>query len=132
MLDRKSVRENSSMRRAWTFLAAIAVAVVAADVAELRADERPLIDRRSCQEDPSSHTLELDGSARGDALYRFVYSTLLGFGAARARAGFPHVDPAPACTVGWKDPVAAVKIGPRVFRITFVGARVDSVADNSD
>jgi hypothetical protein len=105
--------------------------VVAADVAELRYHERALIDRRSCQEEPSSHTLELDGSQRGDALYRFVYSTLLGFGAAKARAGFPHVEAAPACTVGWKDPVAAIKIGPRVFRITFVGARVDSVADET-
>jgi hypothetical protein len=115
------------MRRAWTLLVAIAVAVVALDVAELHSHERPLIDRRSCLEEPSSHTLELDGSQRGDALYRFVYSTLLGFDAAKARAGFPHVDPAPACTVGWKDPVAAIKIGPRVFLITFAGARVDSV-----
>jgi hypothetical protein len=122
----------SDMRRAWTLLVAIAVAVVALDVAELRGRERPLIDRRSCQEEPSPHTLELDGSRRGDALYRFVYSTLLGFNAANARAGFPHVDPAPACTVGWKDPVAAIKIGPRVFLITFAGGRVDSVTDESD
>jgi hypothetical protein len=120
------------MTRVWTFLAAVAVAVVAVDVVELRSRERPLIDRQSCLEEPSSHTLELDGSQRGDALYRFVYSTLLGFNAAKARAGFPHVDPAPACTVGWKDPVAAIKIGPRVFLITFAGARVDSVTDSSD
>ena len=121
------------MARAWAFLAAIAVAVVAVDVAELRSHERPLIDRRSCQEEPSSHTLELDGSQRGDALYRFVYSTLLGFG------GYQSFEPAsrmsrsaPACTVGWKDPVAAIKIGPRVFLVTFAGARVVSVTDNSD
>jgi hypothetical protein len=119
------------MRRAWAFLAAIAIAVVALDAAELRGNERPLIDRQSCQEEPSSHTLELDGSQRGDALYRFVYSTLLGFGAAKPRAGFPHVDAAPACTVGWKEPVAAIKIGPHVFLITFAGARVDSVTDNT-
>jgi hypothetical protein len=119
------------VRRAWAFLAAIAVAVVAVDSAELSRHERPLIDRQSCLEEPSSHTLELDGSQRGDALYRFVYSTLLGFGAAKARAGFPHVDAAPACTVGWKDPVAAIKIGPHVFLITFAGARVDSVADTT-
>jgi hypothetical protein len=118
------------MRRAWTLLVAIAVAVVALDVAELRGRERPLIDRRSCQEEPSSYTLALDGSQRGDVLYRFVYSTLLGLGRSRPRAGFPHVDAAPACTVGWKDPVAAIKIGPHVFVITFVGARVDSVTDN--
>jgi hypothetical protein len=119
------------MRRAWAFLAAIAVAVVAVDAAELRAHERPLIDRQSCQEEPSAHTLELDGSRRGDVLYRFVYSTLLGYGAAKARSGFPRVDAAPACTIGWKDPVAAIRIGPHVFRITFVGARVDSVTDST-
>ena len=119
----------SDVRRAWALLVGIAVAVVAVDAAELRRHERPLIDRRSCLEEPSSHTLELDGSRRGDALYRFVYSTLLGFGS--GRAGFPHVDAAPACTVGWKDPVAAIKIGARVFLITFAGARVDSVTDNT-
>jgi hypothetical protein len=115
----------TEVRRAWALLVAIAVAVAASDVAELRGHERPLIDRRSCQEEPSSYTLALDGSLRGDALYRFVYSTLLGFG--RSRAGFPHVEPAPACTVGWKDPVAAIRIGPHVFLVTFAGARVDSV-----
>jgi hypothetical protein len=119
------------MRRAWALLAAIAIAVVAVDVAELRGNERPLIDRRSCQADPSAHTLELDGSRRGDALYRFVYSTMLGYGAAKSRSGFPHVDAAPACTVGWKDPVAAIMIGPRVFLITFAGGRVDTVTDNT-
>jgi hypothetical protein len=119
------------MARAWAFLAALAVAVVAADAVELRNHERPLIDRRSCQAEPSSHTLELDGSRRGDALYRFVYSTLLGFGGTELRAGFPHVEVGPACTVGWKDPVAAIKIGSRVLLVTFAGARVVSVTDRS-
>jgi hypothetical protein len=119
------------MGRAWAFLAVIAIAVVAADVAELRSHERPLIDRRSCQEEPSSHTLELDGSQRGDVLYRFVYSTLLGFGGTRLRTGFPHVDVGPACTVGWKEPVAAIKIGARVLLVTFADGRVVSVTDRS-
>jgi hypothetical protein len=57
-----------------------------------------------------------------------VYGTLLGFGA-QPRPGFPRVDVGPVCTLGWKDPVAAIKIGPRVFLVTFAGARVDTVED---
>ena len=116
------------MARAWALLVGIAFAVVALDVTELRSHERPLIDRHDCQANPSAHTRELDGSLRGDALYRFVYGTLLGLGA-QPRPGFPHVDVGPVCTLGWKDPVAAIKIGPRVFLVTFAGARVDTVED---
>jgi hypothetical protein len=112
-------------------LVALGAAVVAFDVAELRGHERPLIDRRTCDERPSPHTRELDGSQRGDALYRFVYGTLLGLGASPPRAGFPHVDAGPACTLGWKDPVAAIRIGARVFVVTFEGAHVDSVEDRT-
>ena len=116
------------MRRAWALLVGIAVAALALDVTELRSHERPLLDRRDCQASPSTHTRELDGSQRGDALYRFVYGTLLGLGA-KPRAGFPHVEVGPVCTLGWKDPVAAIKIGPHVFLVTFQGAHVASVED---
>lgn len=116
------------MLRAWALLVGIAVAALALDVSELRGHERPLIDRRDCQASPSAHTRELDGSQRGDALYRFVYGTLLGLGP-KPRSGFPHVDVGPVCTLGWKDPVAAIKIGPRVFVVTFQGPHVASVED---
>jgi hypothetical protein len=119
------------MARAWALLVGIAIAVAALDVTELRGHERPLLDRRDCQASPSAHTLELDGSRRGDVLYRFVYGTLLGFDMTKSHAGFPHVDVGPACTLGWKDPVAAIKIGSRVFRVRFNGARVASVEDFS-
>jgi hypothetical protein len=116
------------MRRAWALLVGIAVAVLSLDVAELRGHERPLIDRHNCQASPTAHTRELDQSLRGDALYRFVYGTLLELGG-KPRAGFPHVAVGPVCTLGWKDPVAAIKIGPRVFLVTFEGAHVASVDD---
>jgi hypothetical protein len=119
------------MKAAWAFLATVAVGVVALDAVELRGSERALIDRRTCLEEPSAHTLELDRSPRGDALYRFVYGTLFGLGR-NARAGFPHVDAGPVCTVGWKDPVAALKIGPHIFLVTFDGARVVDVEPSSD
>ena len=96
----------------------------------LRDGERPLIDRRTCLDAPSSHTIALDRSRRGDVLYRFVYTTLFGLGEHEPRAGFPHVGLAPACTVGWKDPVAAIRIGARIFLVTFEGARVVSVKSN--
>jgi hypothetical protein len=112
------------VRRAWATLAAVAVAAVALDASALDGGGRPLIDRRTCVEEPSRHTLALDGSRRGDVLYRFVYGTLFGLGARRPRTGFPHVEVAPVCTLGWKDPVAAIKIGPRIFLITFDGAHV--------
>jgi hypothetical protein len=114
-------------RFALIFLTAIAAAAVASDVTALRAGTRPLIDRHSCLENPSSHTLELDTSTRGDALYRFVYGTLFGLGSHAPRAGFPHMDVAPVCTLGWREPVAALKIGPRVLLVRFAGAHVDSV-----
>src|SRR5206468_3404209 len=85
-------------RFALILLAAIAAAALACDVAVLRAHARPLLDRHSCSENPSSHTLALDTSARGDALYRFVFGTLFGLGSQAPRAGFPHMDVAPVCT----------------------------------
>jgi hypothetical protein len=118
---------KARLARVWTVLGATAAVAVAVDVAVFRADERPLIDRRTCLAEPSVHTLALDRSRRGDALYRFVYTTLLGLGEHARRPGFPHVDVAPACTVGWKDPVAAIKIGPTIFVVTFDGARIVSV-----
>ena len=114
-------------RVALILLATIAATALACDVAALRADTRPLIDRHSCLENPSSHTLALDTSTRGDALYRFVYATLFGLGSQAPRAGFPHLDVAPACTLGWREPVAALKIGSRVLLVHFAGAHVDSV-----
>ena len=71
--------------------------------------------------------LALDTSARGDALYRFVFGTLFGLGSQAPRAGFPHMDVAPVCTLGWREPVAALKVGPRVLLVRFAGARVESV-----
>jgi len=115
------------MRRVWLFLATVGVGVVALDAVELRGSERALIDRRTCLEEPSSHTLELDRSPRGDALYRFVYGTLFGLGRQPPRSGFPHMNAGPVCTLGWKDPVAALKIGPHIFLVTLDGARVVSV-----
>jgi hypothetical protein len=119
------------MRRAWAILLVAAATAVALDVAELGARERPLLDRRTCVDEPSTHTLALDRSRRGDALYRFVYGTLLGFGT-HVRSGFPHVDVGPVCTLGWKDPVAAIKVGPHIFLVTFDGARVAAVEPRSD
>jgi hypothetical protein len=113
-------------RLALIILAAIAAAALACDVAALRVGRRPLIDRHSCLENPSSYTVALDTSARGDALYRFVYATLFGLGRYAPRPGFPHMDLAPACTLGWREPVAAVKIGPRVLLVRFAGAHVES------
>ena len=77
-----------------------------------------------------THTLELDRSQRGDALYRFVFSTMLGLGTYKPRAGFPHVEAGPVCTLGWKDPVAAIKIGPHVFVVKFAGKHVASVEES--
>jgi len=114
-------------RLALTILAVTGAAVLAVDVAALRAGTRPLIDRRSCLDNPSSHTLALDTSLRGDALYRFVYATLFGLGPYAPRAGFPHVDVAPACTLGWREPVAALRVGPRVLLVRFAGSHVASV-----
>ena len=114
-------------RFALILLAAIAAAALACDVAVLRAHARPLLDRHSCSENPSSHTLALDTSARGDALYRFVFGTLFGLGSQAPRAGFPHMDVAPVCTLGWREPVAALKVGPRLLLVRFAGARVESV-----
>jgi len=114
------------MRRAWAIVAVAAAVAVASDVAALNAHARPLLDRRTCLDEPSEHTLALDRSRRGDALYRFVYGTLLGFGT-HPRVGFPHVEVGPVCTLGWKDPVAAIKIGSSVFVVTFEGARVATV-----
>ena len=113
-------------------MAAIAAAVVLLDASALSGGERPLIDRHTCVENPSPHTRALDGSRRGDVLYRFVYGTLFGLGARKPRAGFPHVEVAPVCTLGWKDPVAAIKIGPRIFLITFDGAQVVAAAVDRD
>ena len=114
-------------RLALTILAVAGAAVLAVDVATLRAGTRPLIDRRSCLDNPSSHTLALDTSTRGDALYRFVYATLFGLGPYAPRAGFPHVDVAPVCTLGWREPMAALNVGPRVLLVRFAGSHVESV-----
>jgi hypothetical protein len=122
---------SATVKGAWVLLAVIAVGVVVLDAVELRRTERALIDRRTCLEEPSAHTLELDRSARGDALYRFVYGTLFGLGRRAPRAGFPHLDAGPVCTVGWKDPVAALKIGTRIFLVTLDDARVVSVEPKS-
>ena len=113
-------------------LAAIAVAAAAFDAQALRGHERPLIDRRTCVEEPSPHTRALDASRRGDVLYRFVYGTLFGLGRNGGRTGFPHAEVAPACTLGWKDPVAAVKIGATIFLIRFDGARVVAASIDRD
>ena len=114
-------------RLAWLSLAATGAVVLACDVTALRTGTRPLIDRQSCLDSPSSHTLALDTSLRGDALYRFVYATLFGLGPYAPRAGFPHVKVAPACTLGWREPVAALKVGPRVLLVRFAGSHVESV-----
>ena len=113
-------------RLTLAILAVTGGAALACDVASLRAGTRPLIDRRSCLDDPSSHTLALDTSVRGDALYRFVYATLFGLGSYAPRSGFPHVDVAPVCTLGWREPEAALKVGPRVVFVRFAGSHVAS------
>ena len=122
-----SPRVTVRMTRAWAGLGAVAVVALGLLVALVRTGERPLIDRHDCLDDPSSYTRALDRSQRGDALYRFVYDTLFGLGTYPPRPGFPHVDMAPACTVGWKDPVAAIKIGPRIYVVRFEGRHVASV-----
>src|SRR5215467_7186924 len=119
-------RRRMRFRLTLTILAVVGAAALACDVASLRAGTRPLIDRRSCLDNPSSHTLALDTSVRGDALYRFVYATLFGLGSYAPRAGFPHVDVAPVCTLGWRKPDAALRVGSRVFVVRFAGAHVAS------
>ena len=120
------------MKRAWAILAAVAAAAVIADGVALRPAGRPLIERRTCDESQTSHTVALDMSPRGDVLYRFVYTTLFGLGDHAPRPGFPHVEMAPACTLGWKDPVAAIRIGSHIFLVTFDGARIVSVKDTGE
>ena len=117
-------------RLTLAILAVTGAAALACDVASLRAGTRPLIDRRSCLDDPSSHTIALDTSMRGDALYRFVYATLFGLGSYAPRAGFPHVDVAPVCTLGWREPEAALKVGARVVLVRFAGSHVASARLN--
>jgi len=116
---------------AWATLAVCAAAVAVFSTVVFSAHARPLLDRRTCVEEPSAYTIALDRSLRGDALYRFVYATLFGLGG-HGRAGFPHVGVAPVCTLGWKDPVAAIRIGERVFLVTFDGAHVASVKGNRE
>jgi len=120
------------VKRAWATLAAIAIAAVGFDAEALRGHERPLIDRHTCVEEPSPHTRALDGSLRGDVLYRFVYGTLFGLGERKPRAGFPHVEVAPVCTLGWKDPVAAIKIGAQIFLVKFEGTHVVAASVDRD
>jgi len=55
---------------------------------------------------------------------------MLGLGTYKPRAGFPHVEAGPVCTLGWKDPVAAIKIGPHVFVVKFAGKHVASVEES--
>src|SRR5580765_5494573 len=58
-------RRRMRFRLTLAILAVTGAAALAYDVASLRAGTRPLIDRRSCRDDPSSHTIALDTSVRG-------------------------------------------------------------------
>ena len=70
---------------------------------------------------------------------RFEHAEIAAFGMTRRRGIAASDDAglrvlaecfAPVCTLGWKDPVAALKIGARVFLVTLEGTRVVSVRAN--
>lgn len=112
--------------RGWVILAVFLAVIIAVDIRMLGDGERPLIDRHTCLEEPSSHTRSFDTSVEGDAAYRFIYLTLFGLGNT-ARQGFPHLVVRPACTVGWRHGTAAIKIGAAVYLFQFRGPHVLSL-----